>query len=328
MESAILTGATGFLGFHIAKQLSEQGWSVRALHRAGSQIDDLANLDNVECFAVDFNDNIALKSAFEGGYDACFHIAGDTNLWSKNNAKQDEVNIGLTRRLIDISLETGIGRFIHTSSISAFGFHHSIITETSPSTALSSGVNYLRSKYLGEQQVKEAVKDKGLDAVILNPCAIMGSHDKHNWSQLFALIKQNELPGIPPGEGSYCHVEAVAAAHIQAYRKGKTGENYILAGTDCSFKEVVQKIGNLLNTSVPQRTTPTWVIKLLGWWGSIVAAVSNNEPTMTPEKAKMVTERVVASSQKAIVELDYDATVSIDKMLGDCYQWLIDTKRI
>ena len=318
---AFVTGGTGFLGLNVIQQLLEKGWQVIALHRPNSNISDLANLD-VTLVEGSLTDITSLQKIVPKDLDAIFHIAGDTNMWSRNNERQFQANVVGTQNLVEVALENKVSRFIHTSSISAYGFHDSIITEQDTSTAMQSGVNYLKTKFLGEKVVKDAVKLRGLNAVVLNPCAIIGPYDRHNWSQLFTMIQNGSLPGVPPGEGSYCHVKEVAAAHITAFEKGKNGENYILAGTDCAFLEVVTKIGKLVNQPTADKTVPKLALKIVGyvsyWW----SLVTNKEPTMTPEKATMVSKRVVASSNKAVTELGYVDNISIDVMLEDCYKWM------
>ena len=316
-----ITGGTGFLGLNMIKLMVEKGWQVRALHRPGSNLEDIKTLP-VDLVAVDFSDQTALSDAIPSDLDAIFHVAGDTSLWSRNNERQFQTNVTLTQWLVDIAIEKRVRRFIQTSSISAYGFHDKTIDETSESHALTSGVNYLKTKFEGEQVVKAAVLAGTLDAVILNPCGIIGPYDRHNWSQLFFMINEDTLPGIPPGEGSYCHVTSVAEAHINAFFHGRTGENYILAGVDLSFKQLVDKIGSLLSKRIRKRVVPAWVLRLLGKLHLVRAAVTGNEPAMTPEKALMVTKRVVATCDKAKAELAYDADVSIDRMLQDCYDWL------
>lgn len=322
---AAVTGATGFLGINLINQLLELGWHVTALHRPASNLADLQD-KGLEFVSVDFNDEKQLVEQLPEELDVLFHLAGDTNLWSKQNARQYQANVEVSKNLAKAAAKKGVGRFVHTSSISAYGFHASVIDENTPSTALTSGVNYLKTKHLGEQAVKQVAQDTGLNAVYLNPCAIMGPYDRNNWSQLFTMIQQETLPGVPSGEGSYCHVREVAKAHIAAFEKGRAGENYILAGTDCSFLEVVTKIGQLLNKPTPNKPVPALLLKLLGrlaYWGSLV---TNKEPNMTPEKALMVTKRVVATSKKAVEELNYNDRVSIDEMLQDCFEWMKSEK--
>jgi len=318
---AFVTGGTGFLGISLISQLLERGWEVIAMHRKGSNLRDLSKF-NVHCVEADMASKDSLRAVIPNNIDAIFHVAGDTNMWRKNNDRQFQTNVESTQNLVDVALEKQVGRFIHTSSIAAYGFHDDVVDEQTPSRALQSEVNYLRTKFLGEQLVKKAVEEKHLDAVVLNPCAIIGPFDRTSWAQLFIMVNQDELPGVPPGEGSYCHVREVAAAHIAAYEKGQTGHNYILAGVDCAFVDVVSKIGKLLNKPVPSKPVPAFALKALGRVSYWLSLISNKEPNMTPEKALMVTKRVIASSAKASSELGYNDNVSIDEMLADSYKWL------
>ncbi|WP_299265978.1 NAD-dependent epimerase/dehydratase family protein [uncultured Psychrosphaera sp.] len=318
---AFVTGGTGFLGFHVIKQLLANNWQVTAMHRHNSNVADLEKLGVtlVEGTLADINE---LQKIVPDDLDAIFHIAGDTNMWACNNERQFQVNVIATQNLVEVALQKKVKRFIHTSSISAYGFHTKTITEDDKSTAMQSNINYLKTKYSGEKIVKDAVHFRKLDAVILNPCAIIGSHDKQNWSQLFTMINNGDLPGVPSGEGSYCHVDEVAAAHIAAFEKGKIGENYILAGTDCAFLEVVTKIGKLLGKDTPNKTVPQWLLSMVGYTSYWLSLLTKKEPTMTPEKAIMVSKRVVASSHKSVTELGYVDNISIDVMLEDCYLWM------
>ncbi len=324
---ALITGGTGFLGINLIKQLRELDWQVVVLHRSTSNLEDLKDLD-VEFLEASLSDREQLLVTIPSDLDAIFHLAGDTNMWKKNNARQYDANVLASRNIAEVAAVKKVKRFIHTSSISAYGFHSDVINEQTPSTALTSGVNYLVTKHLGEQAVKKVAEEQNLDTVFLNPCAIIGPFDRNNWSQLFTMIQQGTLPGVPPGEGSYCHVREVAAAHIAAFHKGKSGENYILAGTDCSFLQVITKIGELLNKPTPKKTLPTFAIKMLGQLSYLGSLITNKEPEMTPEKALMVTERVVATSEKAVKELDYNDQVSIDEMLLDCFKWMKSEKLI
>jgi nucleoside-diphosphate-sugar epimerase len=318
---AFVTGGTGFLGFHVIKQLLANNWQVTAMHRHNSNVADLEKLGVtlVEGTLADINE---LQKIVPDDLDAIFHIAGDTNMWACNNERQFQVNVIATQNLVEVALQKKVKRFIHTSSISAYGFQTKTITEDDKSTAMQSNINYLKTKYSGEKIVKDAVHFRKLDAVILNPCAIIGSHDKQNWSQLFTMINNGDLPGVPSGEGSYCHVDEVAAAHIAAFEKGKIGENYILAGTDCAFLEVVTKIGKLLGKDTPNKTVPQWLLSMVGYTSYWLSLLTKKEPTMTPEKAIMVSKRVVASSHKSVTELGYVDNISIDVMLEDCYLWM------
>ena len=214
-------------------------------------------------------------------------------------------------------------RFIHTSSIAAFGLHHNhIITEETEQLGEQCFANYYQTKLLSERLVKTAVNERGLDAVILNPCHLVGPWDAHNWSQMLTMVVNEKLPGVPPGFGSFCHIEEIAKAHLQAAIKGRKGENYILSGADASFVEFVSEIGKLVGKKVPAKPMPHWLLKIVGHVSVFFARFTGKEPDMKPEKVLIVSEVLKVSSQKAQDELGYNADVTLNKMLNDCYQWM------
>ena len=317
-----ITGATGFLGTNLVHLLIKEGHEVSAIKRATSSISAFTDLP-IKWFEGDVLDIDSLNGACADDIDWVFHIAADTNMWSANNAMQTKINLQGTTNMIEVALNKKVKRFIHTSSIAAYGIHHDhIITEETEQLGDQCFANYYQTKLLSEQLVKNAVKENGLDAVILNPCHLVGPWDSHNWSQMLTMVANEKLPGVPPGYGSFCHIEEIAKAHIQAAIKGKKGENYILSGADASFVEFVSEIGNLLGKKVPSKPMPHWLLKIVGQVSVFFAKFTGKEPDMTPEKVLIVSEVLKVSSQKAQEELGYKADVPLNKMIDDCYQWM------
>ena len=274
-----------------------------------------ASLDDLE----------SLRAAVPERVDAVFHVAANTSMWRGGNAQQWRDNVEGSANIARIAREKNAGRMIVTSSISAYGYQRDCIDEHSPQLADDPRSGYLYTKKRAELAVRAEI-EKGLDAVFLNPCAIVGKYDTSSWAQTFFMIEKGQLPGVPPGRGSFCHAGAVARAHINAYHRGRCGENYILAGTDASFLEFFGRIAALLGKPVPRRTTPAFVIRTVGWLSDAWSRISGREPTITPEKAALITRRVVASSTKAERELDYRTELDLDAMLRECRDWLVEQK--
>jgi len=236
-KKAFVTGSTGFLGINLIHKLLEEGWMVHALHRATSDLKYLQN-QKIEFVEGSITDLSSLKAAMPEQPDAIFHLAGNTSMWSKHNKEQYRDNVIGTQNMIECALEKGAKRFIHTSSIGAYGIHHNRIDEQTQSNAEHGPINYNKTKFLGEQLVKEAAK-KGLNAVIINPAHIIGPYDAQNWAQLLIGVYKDDLPGIPCGKGTFCHVDDVVKAHIAAVDRGNIGENYLLGGEEARFIEVI-----------------------------------------------------------------------------------------
>lgn len=318
--TAVVTGGTGFVGSHLVRLLRERDWQVVALHRPGGDTTALRALGAEPREAV-LHDEEALLAAMPEKPDAVFHVAGNTSMWRRQNREQYRDNVLGTRAMVSAALQRGAGRFVQTSSISAWGIQHGTIDENTPQGAADDWISYNRTKYLAEEEVRRGI-EQGLDAVIINPCGIIGAGDRHNWSQMVSLVDRGRLPGVPPGSGSFCHVIEVARAHISAWEKGRSGANYILAGVEASFLDMAQTIGRLLDKPAPRRPLPAPLIRLAGRIYPLLSAFTGREPDLTPEKVALVTHRVVADDSRAVRELGFDNHISLEVMLRECIEWM------
>lgn len=318
-RTAFATGGTGFVGIVLIDRLVEAGWSVTALHRPSSDMRWLGQR-KIDFVQGDITDPGSLAAVLPEGVDAVFHVAGDLNLWSRHNDRQYRINVEGTRNMARAALDKGAGRFIHTSTISVYGMQTGKIDETAPKLGCESWVNYQRTKCLAEREVEAAI-DAGLDAVMLNPAAIVGAYDTGGWARLIRMAHQGRLPGMPPGALSFAHVGEVAKAHIAAFDNGRTGENYLLGGIDASFREAVGLIGEITGKPVPSKPTPAWLLRLVGRMGTLRGALTGRQPAITPEAAGLVTRRIFADCTKAERDLGYKA-VPLRDMLQESYDWL------
>lgn len=320
MPLAFVTGATGFVGINLVDELLDQGWQVTCLVRAGSNTRYLSKR-SAKVVNGSITDLDSLRKAMPDRPDAVFHVAGDTNMWSRNNERQTANNVTGTRNMCTVALEKGVGRFIHTSTISAWGLVDGPITEETPMKGGQSWINYQKSKFLAEQEVRKAI-ERGLDAVIMNPGAIVGAQDSHTWARLFLMVAQDELPGIPPGALSFAHVREVVKAHVAAVDKGRTGANYILGGTDASMRDFVTEIcGRLGKPRVPP-VVPLPVMSIMAWVYAFKATLTGREPPVTPETAAMAGKTNPCPSLRAQVDLGYQPR-PLAEMVADCADWLI-----
>jgi nucleoside-diphosphate-sugar epimerase len=319
-----VTGATGFLGSNLVAQLTEAGWDVIAFHRPSSNL-DLIRAFEPTCIAGELLDVDSLSEAMPYAVDAVFHVAADVSFWSRHAERQTLTNVQGTSAVCEAAICRGATRLIHTSSVSAWGELDGHYDETRPSTATHSWVNYERTKWAAEQCVELAIA-QGLDAVILNPCNIVGPRDKTSWSRLFPMIRDGKLPGLGPGSASWCHVRDVAQAHIAAVEHGRTGERYLLGGPHASFVQVGTQIAHLVG-GTPPRELPPWVLRSVGRVNEWISYVTNNEPDVTPEGAQLVCKQWTVDSSKARTELGYGES-TLQEMLGDCKAWLVETGRL
>lgn len=318
-RTAFVTGATGFLGTNLVRELIAQNWQVTAIKRPSSSTKYLKPL-NINLHLGDVEDADSLRTAMPQGVNAVFHVAASTNLWSKHNQRQYRTNVEGTKNLLQVSLEKNAGRFIHTSSVAAYGIHEEDIIENSLSNALDTGINYHITKYLSEEEVKKSVTE-GLDAVILNPAHIVGPYDLHNWVQIFKNVYRQSLPGIPPTLGSFTYAPEVAKAHIRAYEVGIRGENYLLGGVKASMLEFVNYIERFLDKPVSKKTTPPWFLHLATKFYQLGSLFTGKEPLLTPEKTTLLTHHVLCDDSKARRILDFKA-VPLETIVRETCSWL------
>jgi len=321
-RTAFVTGASGFVGSHLVRELHRQGWDIHVLARSTSSLEETEGIP-FETHIGDVTDADSVAAAMPEKADAVFHVAASTNFWSKKNAEQTRVNVDGTRNLLETAIAADAGRFIHTSSFVTWGFTDKEINEDSARTDSSDWINYVRTKYLSEQMVLKAASSSKLDTVVLNPANVLGPGDWHNWSRLFRFIHLRKLPAAAPGGGSFCDVREVARAHVRAYHDGRTGQKYLLGGEFAKIMDVVTIGGELLNRPVPEKPMPAWLLMAVARLLTTVSIVSGKEPNMTPEAAVMTSHDIICDSTRAEKELDY-RSVPLRDMIRDTIDWMYE----
>ena len=316
MSTVFLTGASGFLGGHLLRELLAAGHQVKALSRRTQTDGPLAAAGAVPVRAQ-LDDPGSLQAAM-AGCAAVFHAAADTSLWRAQAAAQTATNVDGTQHMLRAAAAAKVGAFVHTSSGSAWS--HLVsgrIDEHTPQRGGESWVNYERSKYLAEQ----AVKQSALPWVVFNPAHIVGPGDRHNWARLIMLVDQEKLPGIPPGAGCFADVRQVAAAQVRAWQLQHFGQSYLVGGEEAGFVDFVHRVGNALGKRTPRGAMPAWVLMSYARTLALWARVSGKEPQVTPESAALTSHHVRMDSSKARRELGYVET-PLDSLLADTLAWL------
>jgi dihydroflavonol-4-reductase len=320
-KTAFVTGATGFLGLNLIQELSIRQWKVITLHLPSV---DLKYLKRYEVTMVSGNlsDAALLCQAIPEGVDAVFHLAANTSAWSRDNVQQYLDNVVGTRNMVEAALQKKVRRFIYTSSISAFGYHpNECITEQTNSNALTCGMNYNRTKFLAENMVKDAVK-QGLNAIILNPCNIIGPYDTNNWTRQFIKpIYEGRFQAAPPGTAMWCHVKDIVDAHISAVDNGLPGENYLLGGVEARFIDVVNEIERCLGKTETHHVQPTWLLQFMVGVLFLKSKVDGKEPLLTPEKYRRAVAHIFCDYRKASTVLGYRVS-PLNVMIQDTLTWL------
>jgi nucleoside-diphosphate-sugar epimerase len=316
MTTVFLTGASGFLGGHLLRELRAAGCEVRALSRRAESDAAIAAAGGVPVRA-ELADAASLRSAL-GGCAAVFHAAADTSMWRPRAAAQTATNVLGTEQLLRAAEAAGASAFVHTSSVSAYShLVRGTLDESVPQRGGESWINYERSKYLGER----AVRQSALPWIVFNPSHILGPGDRHNWARLIKLVDREKLPGIPPGIGAFADVREIARAQVRAWQRQRFGECYLVGGEQASFVDFVHRVGAALGRRTPRGATPAWALMAFARLADAWSRVTGREPDITPEGAALTCHALRVDSAKARRELDYLET-PLDTLLADTLDWM------
>jgi dihydroflavonol-4-reductase len=303
---ALVTGATGFVGAAIAKTLIASGWQVRVLARAGS---DRGNLQQLAAQIVegDLNDPGSLELALEG-CTALFHAAADYRLGARDPKPLYLTNVEGTRNILSAARKAGVQRTVYTSSVATIG----IPTDGTPGeerspVALSDMIgHYKRSKYLAEEVARDAAR-AGMSVVIVNPSTPVGPGDikPTPTGQLVLDAASGRMPAYVDTGLNIVHVDDVAAGHLLAFERGKTGERYILGGEDMTLRMILEQITRLVGRKPPRIRLPYAAVLPIAYVAEAFAKVSGRSGRVTVEGVRMSRKRMFFSSARAATELGY-----------------------
>lgn len=318
---AFLTGATGFVGANLTRELLDRGWRVTCTRRQTSSLFRLNGL-NISLKEADLSDQASLENAIPDNVDAVFHLAADLRLSDRATDEQVDTNVVGTRHLLEAARVKGAQKVVLVSSMAAFGLHDCRIDETVISNAMSVPIGYFRSKRLAEIEAERA-NEKGLNVTIVNPANVIGPFDVMNLPATFIRLVANErLALAAAGKASFCHVRSASAAMVNAVDRGRTGQRYLLGGADSSFAELGALVAEITGGKAPTIALPKY--------HSLEEAAQVRQIAdrykldfLTPELAFAVSCDMLVDDKKAQKELDY-APASLRQMICDELNWMRD----
>ena len=302
-----LTGATGFVGHHVAKVLAAGGAEIRLLVRKTSK---LANLEGIPGDVVVGNlaDADSLKPAL-AGCNAIVHVAADYRLWVRDPHSMYRANVDGTRELLRLAREARIPRVVYTSSVATMHFRSDglVINEDTPVSLADMVGHYKRSKFLAEQEAIKAAQ-QGQQVIILNPTTPIGSNDAKPTPTggIFVDFLNRKFPAYVDTGLNLVDVAEVARAHVIALTKGKPGRRYILGGENLSLKQILDKMSAITGIPSPTTKIPFVVAATYAFFEEwITGRIRGREPRATLEEVRMGRKKMFASSARAQAELGF-----------------------
>ena len=302
MKPTFVTGASGFLGWHVARLLTERGHRVRALCRPASQIREL----EVERVTGDLRDRSSLDAAI-AGCGLVFHVAADYRLWSKNPSDLYQSNVEGTRNLLEAAGSAGVDRVVYTSTVGCIGMPPGQNgDENTPVSIADMTGHYKRSKWLAEQVALEKAT-RGLPVVIVNPTAPVGDHD---WKptptgKIILDFIRGKLPAYADTGLNVVDVRDAAAGHLLAADRGRRGERYILGNENLTLKQILMRLASITGRAAPKLRVPYAVAYAAGVVTTGFANLTGRAPIAPLEGVKMARKKMFVSHDKATRELGF-----------------------
>jgi dihydroflavonol-4-reductase len=320
MVNVFITGATGFVGSHIAREMLENGHSVRILRRSTSKLDALQGLEASHAVGSLFEVDELIRHL--KGIDWVIHTAAVSEYWRSSKAEIYKTNVDGTRNLLLAAEQAGVKRFIFTSSAAAVGYwgggrsaHEDTFFNIDPKLS-----PYGHSKFLAEAEVYKAIR-RGLDCVILNPAVILGPGDLNLISgSLVVELARGTSPVMPQAGGTtYIDVRDVAKSHLAAAEKGRTGERYLLGSVDLTHKALWKLIAAVIGAKLPVIPAPPEVIpvaaKLVDWGRAL-----GLEIPAEGNQLRLSRRHIYFDCRKAHREL-HEPEITIVQSIRDTYAW-------
>ncbi|HEY1851883.1 MAG TPA: hopanoid-associated sugar epimerase [Candidatus Binataceae bacterium] len=306
-QTALVTGANGFVGAHVVLALVARGNHVRAFVRDGA---DTRALDNVDCeIAIgDVRDLASVERAVRG-CDEVYHVAADYRLWVVDEAPMYAANVEGTRNVLDAARRAKVAKIVHTSTVGALGIGADKVgREDTPVTLEDMVGPYKRSKFLAEQVALEAARE-GLPVVIVNPSTPVGTLDYKPTptGRVIVDFLNRRIPAFMETGLNLACVEDVARGHLLAAERGRNGEKYILGGENLTLEAMLQRLAKLAGMPAVRMKIPYSVAFGFALGAEAVArTITHRAPRASLTEVRMARKKMFFDSSKARVALGYE----------------------
>lgn len=304
MKKVFLTGATGFIGASLARELAREGCEVKALVRPGSDRRNISGLD-IEIHEGDLLDSASLEAGL-AGCDTLFHAAADYRLWTRDPSSMYAVNVDGTRAILTAALKKDVSRVVYTSSVGTLGNPGDGRpgTEETPVTFADMVGHYKKSKFLAEREA-ESFLARGLPLVIVNPSTPVGARDikPTPTGKIIVDFLNRKMPAYLDTGLNLIDVEDCARGHILAARHGRIGEKYILGNRNLTLREIFTLLEEISGLPAPKVRLPYTPILLAALVNEGLSRITGREPMIPLAGVRMAGKLMYFNSSKAVREL-------------------------
>jgi dihydroflavonol-4-reductase len=317
--TTLVTGATGFIGSHLVRQLLARGDGVRVLVRPRSPLGHLADLD-VEVARGDLQDVVAVRAAVRG-VRRIFHVGADYRLWASDPTVIYQTNVLGTQHIVE-SIDSGVERMVYTSTVATIAVPRDGLPDENTEASLDEMIgHYKRSKLMAERAVREAAR-QGAPIVIVNPTTPVGPGD---WrptptGQVIVDFLRGWMPAYLQTGLNVVPVEDVALGHILAAERGRVGERYLLGGRNMTFKALLETLATVSGHSAPRLRLPWRAAMAIGFADQFVARLRGRDPRIPLDGVRMARHNMWVNGTKAQQELGF-APGPIDRALQRAVEW-------
>lgn len=318
MKPTLVTGATGFIGWHVARQLLERGDRVRILVRQASRVRDLGG---AEVVVGDLVDADSLRRAV-AGCGVVYHVAADYRLWAPQPEQLYRSNVEGTRSLLCAAREAGVERFVYTSTVGCIGIpEDGVGDEDTPVQLREMAGAYKRSKFLAEQEALRFAEE-GFPVVIVNPTAPVGEQDVKPTptGKIIVDYLKGNMPAYVDTGLNLVDVRDTARGHLLAAESGRVGERYILGAENLTLAQIFEKLAAVSGVPAPKRQIPYGVAYMAGVVSTGWARVSGQEPRAPLDAVRMARKKMFVTPAKAVRELGFAAN-PVDGALRRAVDW-------
>lgn len=317
-----VTGATGFLGSHVAHQLHSRGAELRLLIRPSSRTENIADL-TAERVIGDLRDVESLKRGMDG-CEFVFHVAADYRLWAVNGQELYQSNVEGTRNILQAARDSGVRRVVYTSSVATMGFgNNGHVTDEKTPVALANMIgDYKRSKFMAEELVLEAARG-GQNVVMVNPTTPIGERDikPTPTGRILVDFLKRKFPAYVDTGLNLVDVKDCAQGHLLAMEKAKPGERYILGGENLTLKQILDKLAAITTLPSPSIRLPYAFAYATGVVDTLLTGkMRSREPRVTLDSVRMGRKKMFVTSAKAERELGWNPG-PVDGALRRAVEW-------